>query len=89
MTHGAIPSTLIWRQTTAAMSIMVLAMCVGSATAVEPAFPEPPTFRVTLDARADQIRDIIERALEAGVRVNTALRELYPELPPAALKAVP
>jgi hypothetical protein len=53
------------------------------------AFPDQQNFRVRLDARADQIPDIIERALDAGVRVDTTLRELYPDLPRAAAKAVP
>jgi hypothetical protein len=46
-------------------------------------------FRARLDARADQIPDIIERALDAGVRVDTTLRELYPDLSRAAWKGVP
>ena len=36
-----------------------------------------------------QIPDIIERALDAGVRVDTTLRELFPDLTPTASKAVP
>jgi tetratricopeptide (TPR) repeat protein len=52
------------------------------------AFPEQQTFRVRLEARADQIPDIIERALDAGVRVDTTLRELYPDVR-VATKAVP
>jgi tetratricopeptide (TPR) repeat protein len=46
-------------------------------------------FRLRLNARDEQIPDIIERALDAGVRVDTTLRELFPDLPPAAWKAVP
>jgi tetratricopeptide (TPR) repeat protein len=53
------------------------------------AFPDQQTFRTRLDARADQIPDIIERALDAGVRVDTTLRELYPDLPRASGKATP
>ena len=53
------------------------------------AFPDQQTFRTRLDARADQIPDIIERALDAGVRVDTTLRELYPDLPRASWKAIP
>jgi len=53
------------------------------------AFPDQQTFRIRLDARADQIPDIIERALDAGVRVDTTLRELYPDLPRASWKAIP
>jgi tetratricopeptide (TPR) repeat protein len=53
------------------------------------AFPDQQTFRIRLDARADQIPDIIERALDAGVRVDTTLRELFPDLPRAAWKAIP
>ena len=36
-----------------------------------------------------EIPDIIERALDAGVRVDTTLRELFPDLTPTASKAVP
>ena len=46
-------------------------------------------FRLRLDAREDQIPDIIERALDAGVRVDTTLRELFPDLDRIAWKAVP
>jgi tetratricopeptide (TPR) repeat protein len=46
-------------------------------------------FRVRLEARDDQIPDIIERALDAGVRVDTTLRELFPDLTRTASKAVP
>jgi len=53
------------------------------------AFPDHQTFRIRLDAHADQIPDIIERALDAGVRVDTTLRELFPDLPRAAWKAIP
>jgi tetratricopeptide (TPR) repeat protein len=53
------------------------------------AFPDQQTFRIRLDARADQIPDIIERALDAGVRVDTTLRELFPDLARASWKAIP
>jgi hypothetical protein len=53
------------------------------------ALPDQQTFRIRLDARPDQIPDIIERALDAGVRVDTTLRELFPDLPRAAWKAIP
>ena len=46
-------------------------------------------FRARLDARADQIPDTIERALDAGARVDTTLRELYPDLSRAMWKVVP
>ena len=51
--------------------------------------PEVEGFRVRLEARDAQIPDIIERALDAGVRVDTTLRELYPDLPRASWKAIP
>ena len=51
-------------------------------------FPGVPGFRVRLEARDEQIPDIIERALDAGVRVDTTLRELFPDLR-IADKAVP
>ena len=51
--------------------------------------PRLDGFRVRLDARDDQIPDIIERALDAGVRVDTTLRELFPDLTRTASKAVP
>ena len=52
-------------------------------------FPDCPAFPNRLYARADHIPDIIERALDAGVRVDTTLRELYPDLPRASWKAIP
>ena len=52
-------------------------------------FPAVEGFRVRLDARDEQIPDIIERALDAGVRVDTRLRELYPDLARAAWQVVP
>ena len=51
--------------------------------------PDAESFRVRLNARDAQIPDIIERTLDAGVRVDTTLRELYPEPARAAWKAVP
>ena len=44
------------------------------------ACPDADGFRVRLTARDDQMPDIIERALDAGVRVDTTLRELYPDM---------
>jgi tetratricopeptide (TPR) repeat protein len=52
-------------------------------------FPDVPGFRVRVEARDEQIPDIIEHALDAGVRVDTTLRELFPDLGRAAYKAVP
>jgi tetratricopeptide (TPR) repeat protein len=52
-------------------------------------FPDVEGYRLRLNARDEQIPDIIERALDAGVRVDTTLRELYPNLPRASWKAVP
>jgi tetratricopeptide (TPR) repeat protein len=52
-------------------------------------FPDVPGFRVRNEARDEQIPDIIERALDAGVRVDTTLRELFPDLGHALDKAVP
>ena len=46
-------------------------------------------FHVRLNATDQQLPDIIERALDAGVRVDTTLRELFPDLTPIASKAVP
>jgi tetratricopeptide (TPR) repeat protein len=50
--------------------------------------PDGEAFRVRLTARDEQIPDIIERALDAGVRVDTTLRELFPDLTSATSKAV-
>jgi hypothetical protein len=44
---------------------------------------------VRLAAPDQQIPDIIERALDAGVRVDTTLRELFPDMTRTASKAVP
>jgi hypothetical protein len=51
--------------------------------------PDVEGFRVRLDARDAQIPDIIERALDAGVRVDTTLRELFPDLTRTASRVVP
>jgi len=51
--------------------------------------PEVEGFRVRLEARDAQIPDIIERALDAGVRVDTTLRELFPDLILSASRVVP
>jgi len=51
--------------------------------------PDVDGFRVRLNARDEAIPDIIERALDAGVRVDTTLRELFPDLTRTASKAVP
>jgi tetratricopeptide (TPR) repeat protein len=53
------------------------------------AWPDIDGFRVRLNATDAEIPDIIERALDAGVRVDTTLRELFPDLTPTASKAVP
>lgn len=46
-------------------------------------------FRVRLAARDEQLSDIIERALDAGVRVDTTLRELFPDRDRADMKSAP
>jgi len=51
--------------------------------------PDVEGFRVRLEARDAQIPDIIERALDAGVRVDTTLRELFPDLILSAARVVP
>ena len=43
-------------------------------------FPDAESLRVRLNARDDQVSGIVERALDAGVRVDTTLRELFPDL---------
>jgi tetratricopeptide (TPR) repeat protein len=53
------------------------------------AWPNVDGFRVRLSARDEALPDIIEHALDAGVRVDTTLWELFPDLTRAALKAVP
>jgi len=49
----------------------------------------PQPFRVRLDARADQIPDILARPLVGGVRVDAALPGPYPDLARTARKATP
>jgi tetratricopeptide (TPR) repeat protein len=51
------------------------------------ACPDVEGFGVRLTARDEQIPDIIERALDAGVRVDTTLRELFPDLTSTMSKA--
>jgi len=43
-------------------------------------FPGVDGFAVRLNARDAEIADIIEHALDAGVRVDTTLRELFPDV---------
>jgi tetratricopeptide (TPR) repeat protein len=52
-------------------------------------FPDVERFAVRLNARDEQIPDIIERTLDAGVRVDTTLRELFPDLSHAGGRVVP
>jgi tetratricopeptide (TPR) repeat protein len=51
--------------------------------------PDVEGFRVRLAARDEQIAEIIEHALDPGVRVDTTLREMFPDLTRTASKAVP
>jgi tetratricopeptide (TPR) repeat protein len=51
------------------------------------AFPDADALRLRLDARDDQLGGIVEHALDAGVRVDTSLRELFPDLTRTAGKA--
>src|SRR3954469_13016399 len=51
--------------------------------------PDASSFSVRLKARDEQIPDILQRALDPDVRVDTTLRELFPDLTPAAWKALP
>ena len=51
--------------------------------------PDVEGFRARLAASDEQIPDIIEHALDPGVRVDTTLRELFPDLTPTPSKAVP
>ena len=53
------------------------------------AFPDAESLRLRLDARDDQLGAIVEHALDAGVRVDTTLRELFPDLTRTAGKAQP
>ena len=52
-------------------------------------FPDAGNLRVRLTARNDQLTDIVEHALDAGVRVDTSLRELFPDLMSRTEKVVP
>ncbi len=52
-------------------------------------FPASETLRLRLTARNDQLEDIVEHALDAGVRVDTSLRELFPDLTSRAEKVLP
>jgi tetratricopeptide (TPR) repeat protein len=51
--------------------------------------PDVEGFRVRLAARDERIPEIIEHALDPGVRVDTTLREMFPDLTRTASKAVP
>jgi tetratricopeptide (TPR) repeat protein len=51
--------------------------------------PDVEGFRLRLAARDDQIAELIEHALDPGVRVDTTLREMFPDLTRTASKAVP
>jgi tetratricopeptide (TPR) repeat protein len=51
--------------------------------------PDVEGFRLRLAARDDQIAEIIDHALDPGVRVDTTLREMFPDLTRTASKAVP
>lgn len=53
------------------------------------AFPDAEGFGVRLHAPDDQVAGIVEHALDAGVRVDTTLRELFPDLTRRAGKALP
>jgi tetratricopeptide (TPR) repeat protein len=52
------------------------------------AWPDVDGFRMRLSAPDAAIPEIIERALDAGVRVDTTLHELFPDLTRTASKAV-
>jgi tetratricopeptide (TPR) repeat protein len=43
-------------------------------------FPANEGLRARVNAGADQVPGIVERALDPGVRVDTTLRELFPDL---------
>ena len=43
-------------------------------------FPDAEGLRARLNAGDDEVSAIVEHALDAGVRVDTTLRELYPDL---------
>ena len=44
------------------------------------AFPDTEGLHARLDARADQLPGIVEHAMDPDVRVDTTLRELFPDL---------
>jgi tetratricopeptide (TPR) repeat protein len=52
-------------------------------------FPDAESLRVRLNARDDQLAGIVEHALDADVRVDTTLRELFPDLTRSAAKLLP
>lgn len=52
-------------------------------------FPDAESLRVRLNARDDQLAGIVEHALDADVRVDTTLRELFPDLTRRAGKPLP
>jgi hypothetical protein len=43
-------------------------------------FPDTESLRIRLNARDDQVRPIVDHALDPNVRVDTTLRELFPDL---------
>ena len=43
-------------------------------------FPSVPDFRRRVDAADEQVRGIIAGVLDADARVDTSLRELFPDL---------
>ena len=53
------------------------------------AFPDVDSLHVRLTASDDQLAGIVEHALDAGVRVDTTLHELFPDLSRGAGKSVP
>jgi hypothetical protein len=53
------------------------------------AFPDYESLRTRLSAKDDQLNGIVEHALDAGVRVDTTLRELFPGLTLSAGKRLP
>jgi tetratricopeptide (TPR) repeat protein len=52
-------------------------------------FPDVDSLRLRLNARDNQVAGIVEHALDADVRVDTTLRELFPDLARTAGKSVP
>ena len=53
------------------------------------AFPDAESLRERLTAKDDQLGGIVEHALDAGARVDTTLRELFPDLALSAGKRLP